>query len=463
MTRHPLSTRLQMRRYRPTLVQWGLAAALLIALAFTSLAGFYAYSNSDLVVRAVEWARDVVGPRPIAIAEELAFKIEDWYYHLNYQVTGNDSSWHFVAPTSEPAIGLNATKVNQAQRGTANGLKIVNAGSPLTSAPTFTPPSPLTPILHDGAFPEEGQWQPLAAAGQPAGQPPILWSTFIRPDPGRPYTRVALVAMDLSRSRLHLMVGTKEPESSKANFAPRPGMIPPEVQASATLLAAWNGGFRAMHGHYGMMSDGVTWLPAEPGMATLALKRDGQVVIGAWGREVTSAMDLVAWRQNNPPLIENGVVNPDVHAITNLKEWGVTIGNKAVTWRSGLGLTRDGRWLIYAAGNSLSTETLTAALQATGVYNAMQTDINGPFDRFDTYSAVPQQDQVNSQGVALPLTAQKLIDQMKGGPDQFLVPYERDFFYLTSQATPANGAPAPSLIALWQSVDNANKLISLKK
>jgi hypothetical protein len=269
--------------------------------------------------------------------------------------------------------------------------------------------------------------------------------------------------MDLNRSRLHLMVGTKEPESTRANFAPRPGMIPPEVQASGTLLAAWNGGFRAIHGHYGMMSDGVTWLAAEPGMATLALKRDGQVAIGAWGREVTPAMGLVAWRQNNPPLIENGVVNPDVHAITNLKEWGVTIGNKAVTWRSGLGLTQDGRWLIYAAGNSLSTETLTAALQAAGAYNAMQTDINGPFDRFDTYTTVPQQDQVDSQNIALPLTAQKLIDQMKGEPDQFLVPYERDFFYLTSLATPAKRAPAPSLVALWHSVDSSNKLISLKK
>jgi Phosphodiester glycosidase len=212
-----------------------------------------------------------------------------------------------------------------------------------------------------------------------------------------------------------------------------------------------------------MMSDGVTWLPAEPGMATLALKQDGQVVMGAWGREVTPAMDWVAWRQNNPPLIENGVVNPDVHAITNLKEWGVTIGNKAVTWRSGLGLTRDGRWLIYAAGNSLSTETLMAALQAAGAYNAMQTDINNPFDRFETYTAVAQQEQVNNQRVALPLTAQKLIDQMKGGSDQFLVPYDRDFFYLTSQATPAKRAPAPSLVALWQSVDNSNKLISLKK
>jgi hypothetical protein len=461
MTLRSLSIRFQSRRYHPTLIQWGLLAVLLIVITVIGFAGFYAYSDSDMVVRAVEWARDIVGPRPVAIAEELVFKIEDWYYNLNYRLTGNASTWQFAAPTSEPAIRLNATKVSQVQQGAATGLKIVNTGPTLTAATTFTPPPPLAPILHDRTFPKEGQWQPLATAGQPADQPPILWSTFIRPDPERPYAQAGLVAMDLSRSRLHLMIGTKEPESSTANFAPRPGMIPPEVQASGALLAAWNGGFRAMHGHYGMMSDGVTWLPAQAGMATMAIKRDGQVIIGAWGRGVTPAMDLLAWRQNNPPLIENGVVNPDVHAITNLKEWGVTIGNKAVTWRSGLGLTQDGRWLIYAAGNSLSTETLMAALQAAGAYNAMQTDINNPYDRFDTYTAVAQQEQVNNEPVTLPLTAQKLIDQMKGGPDQFLVPYERDFFYLTSQATPAKRAPAPSLLALWQSMTGSNKLISL--
>lgn len=141
----------------------------------------------------------------------------------------------------------------------------------------------------------------------------------------------------------------------------------------------------------------------------------------------------------------------------------MTIGNKAVTWRSGLGLTRDGRWLIYAAGNSLSTETLTAALQAAGAYNAMQMDINNPYDRFDTYTALAQRVQVNNEPFTLPLTANKLIDQMKGGPDQFLVPYERDFFYLTSQATQAKYAPSPSLAALWQKVDSSNQLISLKK
>jgi hypothetical protein len=463
MTLHSLSVWFQPRRYHPTLIQWGLAAALFLAVTFISCAGFYAYANSDLMVRAVEWVRDIVGPRPVAIVEEMAFKIEDWYHHINYQVTGNASTWQFVTPVASPPARPTQPKPNQTWLNPVASLQVSRHLPAPTPAADASAPSPITPIFTQDVLPDEGQWHPLSSVGQPTNQPPILWSTFVRPDPSRPYARVGLVAMDLSRSRLHLMIGTKEPESTKANTAPRPGMIPPEVQAGGTLLAAWNGGFRAMHGHYGMMSDGVTWLPAQAGMATLAIKRDGQVIIGAWGRGVTPAMDPLAWRQNNPPLIENGRINPDVHAVNNLKEWGVTIGNKAVTWRSGLGLTQDGRWLIYAAGNSLSTETLTVALQAAGAYNAMQTDINNPFDRFDTYAAVAQEDQVNGQQVALPLTAQKLIDQMKGGPDQFLVPYERDFFYLTSQATPVKRAPARSLVALWQKVDNSNQLISLKK
>lgn len=132
------------------------------------------------------------------------------------------------------------------------------------------------------------------------------------------------------------------------------------------------------------------------------------------------------------------MVNPDIHNIIDTAAWGPTVTKKAYTWRSGLGLTPDGQWLIYAAGNSLTTETLTKALQATGTYNAMQTDINSAYDRFETYSAARQQVLLlNGQVVMLSLKAQRLIDQMKGDSTQFLIPYKRDFFYLTAPATPA--------------------------
>ena len=56
-------------------------------------------------------------------------------------------------------------------------------------------------------------------------------------------------------------------------------MIP--VADQSHLIAAFNGGFKAINGHYGMMVDGVTLLPPLPGFATLAIYRDGHVNIGA--------------------------------------------------------------------------------------------------------------------------------------------------------------------------------------
>ncbi len=300
----------------------------------------------------------------------------------------------------------------------------------------FQPPTPLTPAIAAPVMAGEGVWQPLATLGQPADQPPILWQTIFRPDPARPFARVALVAMDLSRSRLHIVVGTKEPVSDVPADGRRTGVIPADVQAGGQLLAAWNGGFKAVHGHYGMMTDGVVWLPAEDGMATAAVNPDGRLTLGAWGRGVKPDGGWSAWRQNNPPLIEAGTLNPDVIRLANTIRWGASLSGAVFIWRSGMGVTPDGRWLIYAAGNSLSVQTLTNALTAAGLQDAMQLDVNMTFEQFYTFLDQPQAIPVAGQAVSLPITGLKLIKEMQGGSEHFLAPHERDFFYLTYRAGP---------------------------
>ena len=308
----------------------------------------------------------------------------------------------------------------------------------MTPVPTveFQPPAPLVPIIQTPALPGEGIWQPLTTLGQPAGEPPILWQTIFRPDPDRPFAQVALVAMDLSRSRLNIVVGTKEPASDVPANGLRTGVIPADVQSGGELLAAWNGGFKAVHGHYGMMTDGVVWLPAKDGLATAAANNDGQLTLGAWGRGVQPDGAWSAWRQNNPPLIENGVVNPDVLKLANTIRWGASLSGAVFIWRSGMGVTPDGRWLIYAAGNPLSVQTLTATLQAAGASDAMQLDVNMTFEQYYTFVDQPQTAKVAGQDASLPITGVKLIKQMQGTPDHFLVPHDRDFFYLTYRSGP---------------------------
>jgi hypothetical protein len=239
------------------------------------------------------------------------------------------------------------------------------------------------------------------------------------------------VAMDLSHSRLHIEVGTKEPASDVPARDLRRGAIPAADQSGGELLAAWNGGFKAIHGHYGMMTDGTVWLPPTDGLATAAVDADGRLTLGAWGRGVKPDGPWTAWRQNNPPLIEAGEINPDVIKLADTIRWGASLSGAVFIWRSGMGVTPDGRWLIYAAGNPVSVQTLTAALQAAGAWDAMQLDVNMSYEHFDTFAATPQTVSAGGRTVSLPVRAVKLISQMAGGPTQFLVPFDRDFFYLT--------------------------------
>jgi hypothetical protein len=435
-------------------------------------------AHPDLVTNTVDRVREIVGPAPVAAVETAYYQLVDQYNRLHYRITGRSDTWQLAAPMTTPAgassAGKTATqtlspmraavvqreltalakatprpvagqKTAMPQKPASQAQVITRPGTPAsTSAPTatpvptvdFQPPAPLDPIIKTPALPGEGVWQPLATLGQPAGEPPILWQTIFRPDPDRPFAQVALVAMDLSRTRLNIVVGTKEPASDVPADGLRTGVIPADVQSGGELLAAWNGGFKAVHGHYGMMTDGVVWLPAKEGLATAAVNKDGQLTLGAWGRGVKPDANWSAWRQNNPPLIENGVVNPDVVKLANTIHWGASLSGAVFIWRSGMGVTPDDRWLIYAAGNPLSVQTLTAALQAAGASDAMQLDVNMTFEQYYTFLDQPQTAQVAGQDVSLPITGVKLIKQMQGKPDHFLVPHDRDFFYLTYRSGP---------------------------
>ena len=173
------------------------------------------------------------------------------------------------------------------------------------------------------------------------------------------------------------------------------------------------------------MVDGTTLLSPLDGLATMALHPDGSIQIGQWGRDLTANDKLTWYRQNCPLLVDAGQINPHVDD-ENHKEWGYTVKNLDTTWRSGLGLSQDGRFLIYAAGNSLTVRSLAQALQQAGAYYAMQTDINGFYTRFVTYRPAD-----NPKAAGHPLVADKLLNEMSGDPALFLHPYDRDFFYVT--------------------------------
>ena len=187
------------------------------------------------------------------------------------------------------------------------------------------------------------------------------------------------------------------------------------------LLAAFNGGFKAANGAFGMYASGVTLLPPTDGLATLAIYRDGHVRIGLWGGDMTATPDIVAYRQNCPLLLDGGRLTQQAGS-DDPTLWGKTVKNVIATWRSGLGISADGRYLIYAAGDGLTVPSLAQALAAGGADRAMQLDINSWWARFVTFSQSGDR-----------LVAQKLVSDMAGDTRQFLAPDSRDFFYLTAR------------------------------
>ena len=242
-------------------------------------------------------------------------------------------------------------------------------------------------------------------------------------DRSRPYAGIALVRIDLSMLQLHMVPGYLEPSASATvqNSIPNLGLIP---NADLTrLVAGFNGGFKTVNGHYGMMVNYVTLDPAFPGIATLALFKDGHIQLGTWGRDMFPGPVIVSLRQNCPPILQGGLVNPLVY-VNDHAVWGNTVGNEEITWRSGLGMSQDGRFLIYAVGNGTTIPILAQALQNAGAYNAMQLYINQHFIHFVTYAR-------NSTNTTM--TAIQLLDQMEVDPKVFLVASSRDFFYLTTR------------------------------
>jgi Tol biopolymer transport system component len=261
-----------------------------------------------------------------------------------------------------------------------------------------------------------------ASAGQQLGDG-VRWLTTLQPDAQRPYAFAEVVDIDPRVLQIKVVPGTVEPR-------PTTGLVGSGVIAESdwpALVAAFNGGFAAMHGHFGLMVDRKVYLPARDGVATLAMYEDGSLRMGTWGKDLRQTPDMVAYRQNCPPLIENGIITAETGKLTL---WGLSVSNEVYLYRSGLGLTADGR-LVYVAGKPLSAYTLARALQQAGAQYAMQLDVDEFHVAFMTYQVQP------AAGGGLPaVTADKLRADMRGFDNSFLKPFVLDFFYLVRRPSP---------------------------
>lgn len=406
------------------------------------LSGLMATRNFDasLTAQLASPLRQLIGNEAVAELESLLFGVQDSAKRFQYeaglakpeapwavaseQPTVSSDQYTVFSPqypvsvipdTPSPVVTLQPTIPNiqyPLPTPTKETLKPEITTTPLPT-PAAWKPDALMPL---GSLAGEGVWS--AYLHNPAGEA-VAYRTFLQPDPERPFTVVAIVAFDLTKTRLNFVLGTQEPRLEDSPFGT--GIIPEADKTADILLAAFNGGFMATHGQYGAMANGVEALPPQEGLATVAMGENGRIRIGEWGSDILASDKLVSWRQNAYMVVQNGKITPETSA-NSLYYWSGSINNEVVTWRSGLGLSQDGNTLYYFAGPSLHMPALGQTMVTAGVENGMLLDINPYWVHF---TAVHAQ---NGE-----LTATSLMDGMNDHTDRFLRMYQRDFFYVTVQ------------------------------
>ena len=366
-------------RHHPSITRWRRARRILLLAAIACLipAGVSYVSamtekhSVGLGVSSVEWLRQNGG-------NSLVSEIENWYYTLTAPEKGG-------APLrSLPQVG------------------IASAG---TTAPkkAYRPPR-VTPIIHP-ALPGEGVWKPAAAGA--GSEPPVLLTTF-RSDPAYPQFVAGVAWMDSARTRLEYVPGLAEPPEPLAHRGP--GEVPPPERKR--LVATFNGGFPLETSNAGLIYRGQVRETMVNGVATIVEYRNGRLDIVRWHQGPGAPADVWFAKQNLPPIIYEGRLNPN---LSDGPEWGETVNNAVRVWRSGLGVDRRGN-LLYAAANYQTVESLAKVLRRAGAVRALELDINEDWTSFISY---------RHPGALEP---SNLLPEMFRSPERYLVPDERDFF-----------------------------------
>jgi hypothetical protein len=408
---------MKLKKWRPSsLLIW------LILLFQILCAGVFVSATVWPSVRAqtADVLRVLIGDSAVTWLESQAFRIHDAFQQWEYQTGAAKPAapWAAVTLPSHLKIPSESMVASATPTGAQESVSATpEPTAEITPSPTATmarwPPAAIPDI---GRLPEEGRWIPYLSDAH--GQI-VAYRTFLQPDPARPYTILAIVAVDLDRVRLEYVLGFTEPLSNIK--VERTGIIPKEDRKPGVLLAAFNGGFLTRHGLFGVMAGGQILMPVREGLGSLVIYNDGRVRIGTWGSDLTFSDDIKVIRQNGPMVVEEGVINPKTNDNSG-EDWGYTVHGDIATWRSAVGISADGRTLYYAAGWSLTMPVLAQALKTVGIWSALQLDIN---EYWVLFSEIQFEQRVPK---AVPL-----LEEMKDNVGRYLYASARDYFYLAEK------------------------------
>ncbi len=369
------------------------------------LAGAAVLAASVIAVRTVPWfgplvadqLRSMVGSENVTRLEEVVAEVED-----RVQKTANNRS---AASLSES---------------TPDDLLGAEELTPALSAALSKRPADVTPEFPEVASAEDGVWQPVVTT---PGEAPVMYRALLHPDPERTYTELFLFALDLSRVQVNAVAGSVEPKSLPTKRGvTRPGVIPEADRAG--LIAAFNGGFKAEHGQFGMMVGGEELLAPRSTSCTFAATSDGSLKIASWPNLSKDAAGYAWWRQTPGCMLENGVLHPGLRA-EGSKNWGATLDGDTVIRRSAVGLSEQGDFLFVGIGKSTTARALATGMRRAGALHVAQLDVNFSYPRFLLY----RRDAETRE-----LTAHAPVKGLLYSRDEYLGrPSTRDFFYVTTR------------------------------
>jgi hypothetical protein len=269
-------------------------------------------------------------------------------------------------------------------------------------------PAPLT-SLAGAAKPGEGQWRVLETVnGEPA-----IFSTYLRQSATYSSYVSAVVSMDPRLVKFYLHPGSEDPGGG--NWGPNSDpWIPPGKRTG--LLATFNSGFKLDASGGGFYLNGKYHGSLVKGAASVVYYKNGTVKIGVWGRDVTMTSQVAAVRQNLKPIVDYGQVPSSVDQNVQAG-WGYTLGGGYYVWRSGIGMTKDGR-IVYVYGPALNVRELATLLQHAGAVEGMELDINPFWTVYEYYNA--------GGNPANPTPVNVLPDQ-QGQANRYYSVWSRDF------------------------------------
>jgi hypothetical protein len=279
-------------------------------------------------------------------------------------------------------VGDSSEKEIASDLGTLANVKPVTYTDPETG----WPPPPMKPYITP-ALPGEGEWVPLDS--DPfllvnPGSPAAFVTSFIRADRERQYTRIYVTVWDPRQVEMHMMAGTVEPIGASGEAGP--GLIPRTPEVIGRLVAGMNGGFQALHGEFGMMGDGIVYLPPKPYAATVAAMRDGSTGFGEWPADEGIPPEILSYRQNLTVLVKDEKFNP-----YGRTWWGGTPPgqtDKVHSVRTGICLTRE-NFIAYFYGTEIAAEVLAQAMIRARCKFGIHLDMNVGHTGLEFYRVAP--------------------------------------------------------------------------